>query len=319
MTTIAAHDVAARFALGDVVGEPTFVARGAMGLIWRVTTTSGEFAVKQLQEWAEVGDIPFDIELQCAAAQAGVPLPRPVLTPDGIAVADRVRVYEWVDLADALAVPVPSGVAARVGEILGRIHALGVAPPQDPDTWYDTPPTREQWESVVARAVQSRQPWSQSLASGLDFLEELAVRFAVTSADPLITCHRDFGPQNVLPSAHGGSLLVLDWENAGPGTAAGEVASSLLEWTSSEGEVDVDSARSLLTAYREATGSDVRVNDLSFSRSVITHLNFLKVMADQAIHDEDNREFAAGWVPKLLPDRLRTELKAIEALASADL
>jgi len=320
MRTLETAGVASRFGLGPLIGEPTPAARGANGWIWKLVTDSGQYAVKQLQDWVDASEVPFDVEFQLAAARAGVALPRPVLTPEGAAVVDRVRVYEWVELGDEMAVPVSTDVATQAGEILGRIHSIGLPPPQDLDPWYVTPPGREQWESVVEQATESGQPWTESLAVDLDFLLELAGRFLVDTVGPRITCHRDFDPKNVLPTAEDASLVVLDWENAGPGAADAEVAASLLAWTSSGADVDLDAAAAFLSAYRGVTGFDTRVTEQSFSTSIVTHLNFLKVMAYQAIHDDrGNREFALAWLPHLVPDSLRSALKAIETLVSAEL
>jgi thiamine kinase-like enzyme len=40
--------VAERYALGPLAGEPVYAARGELGLIWRVDTESGSWAVKEL-------------------------------------------------------------------------------------------------------------------------------------------------------------------------------------------------------------------------------------------------------------------------------
>ncbi len=314
------RDIATRFDLGDITADPTLVARGANGLIWKVTTDSGVFAVKQLQEWADAPAVPFDVEVQLAAARAGVRLPQPVMTPDGIAVVERGRVYEWVDLLPEMRLPVPIAIAASIGDVLGRIHRLDVAAPTDRlDDWDTVPPRPEQWESLVARATKSGQPWAQVLAPDTGFLDEVGRRFAGGTPGPLITCHRDFGPKNILRSAADGSLVVLDWENAGSLPANAEVASALLWWTTTAGDADLDSAASMLAAYREATGRREPIRENSFNVAVVTYLNFFKVIADQAIHDEANREFAEGLLPWLMPDALRRKLLAIETLLSADL
>ena len=106
MRTLEMADVASSFGLGVVVGEPTVAARGANGWIWKVATDSGLYAVKQLQDWVDAPEVPFDVEVQLAAARAGVALPRPVLTPEGKAVVNGVRAYEWLELGGELAVPV---------------------------------------------------------------------------------------------------------------------------------------------------------------------------------------------------------------------
>lgn len=151
----------AAFELGDVLGEPTLAARGAQGFIWKVQTTTGAYAAKQLQPSVDAPPVPFDVAFQQVARDASVPLPAPVLTPDGLAVVDRVRVYEWVDLAPELPRPVSVDRATEAGDLLGRIHRLGIPPNGETGSWYLVPPSEEQWRQVVddARARDVTSPW----------------------------------------------------------------------------------------------------------------------------------------------------------------
>src|SRR5438552_1686905 len=120
MTTAA--DVALAFGLGTSTGELTPVARGAMGEVFRLDTDRGTFAMKRLL-WGPAGDEAANAAFQFAAADAGVSLPRPLLTTDSAVVASLVdhswRAYEWVDneeqeRADPL----------QLATALGRLHAL---------------------------------------------------------------------------------------------------------------------------------------------------------------------------------------------------
>jgi hypothetical protein len=79
-------ELAGRFSLGAVITEPEFVARGAMGTVWRLETGAGRWAVKWLFPWSPADPRPADVAVQIAAAAAGIPLPPPVLLPDGAAV-----------------------------------------------------------------------------------------------------------------------------------------------------------------------------------------------------------------------------------------
>ena len=74
--------VVARFSLGQPLGAPAYVARGAMGEVWRLETTAGRWAVKWQFPWAPAEPVPADMAIQRAAADAGIPLPLPVTTAD---------------------------------------------------------------------------------------------------------------------------------------------------------------------------------------------------------------------------------------------
>ena len=312
---VAVLDELAPFDLGDVVGEPALVARGAQGLIWRVRTARGVYAVKRLQPWVAFPPVPFDVGVQLAALAAGVPLPAPVLAPDGRAVVGRIRVYEWVELGPALEGPVTSERAAEVGDLLGRIHRLGVPPEGETGEWFLVPPTEAQWRQVLDTDVAS--PWVELVTRELPHLLEISRRFTVTSTRPTITCHADLNPTNLLPAAADGRLVVLDWENAGPLPADAELAGALLDWTAGrDGEVDVEAARALLAAY----GDDaVPITEASFAVWVVTAVNFLRVLLDQLVSDVDGGDpaFAEDRLPSVGPARVRAAVRAIDVLVDA--
>jgi Ser/Thr protein kinase RdoA (MazF antagonist) len=296
-------DGIAAFDLGDVVREPTLAARGAQGFVWRVQTTSGTYAVKQLQPWVEADPVPFDIAVQLAAREAGIPMPAPVLTADGRAVVDRVRVYEWIELAPQLRWPDASERAGEAGDLLGRIHRLGVSPVGETSTWFLLPPTEAQWRQVIgdARVRHVTSPWIDVVEADLGTLLEIGARFTVTPTATAITCHADFSPTNVLPAASDDRLVVIDWENAGPLTADAELGAALIDWTSShDGDVDVDAARALVAAYDDHT---TPIAESSFAMWVVTALNFLRVLLDNLVYDDEGHDpaFAESTLPGTSP------------------
>jgi Ser/Thr protein kinase RdoA (MazF antagonist) len=306
--------IAATFELGDVVAEPTLAARGANGFIWKLTTTRGAFAVKRLQPWVLDERLPFDVTVQVAAADAGIPLPRPVLTPDGAAMADRSRVYEWAAVDRPYEAPITTALARTLGDILGRLHALAIEPPQPIDDWYTTPPSHEQWLDLLERGRAVGAPWTAWLADELSFLDEVGARAAEQPTGDAITCHRDFAPGNVLPSAADGTPVVLDWENAGAMTADAEVAFTAVLWTVDGDHVQRAAAVALREAYDSSNGAAVTLTPASFGVSLMTHLNFLKVNCDQSLDHEHHTPFTDDWIEQLQPSRLRRRLVGIEEL-----
>src|SRR5215471_13320288 len=128
----AAAAIAASYELGVPDGDPVYVARGEQGLIWRLDTQNGSWAVKELLLPATEADAAADVRFQLAARAARIPLPLPRRTRDGRVVlpADEAgsswstRVYEWVDLADG-----PPVSAAEIGELAARLHQVQHAGP----------------------------------------------------------------------------------------------------------------------------------------------------------------------------------------------
>lgn len=207
MDTTRAAAIAVAFDLPEPVGPPEFVARGSMGRLWRLRTADGRsWAVKVLFDWGHPDPSGRDVELQEAAAVAGISLPRACRAPDGRVVVDGVRVYEWVDL---LPRPSPPDAASldEAGRVLGALHALALRP-------------------------------------------------------------------------H-------------PGEA--ELAMTVAAWCASTGDVEV-----LLAGYGAGGGTASIAGPASFASNAATRLNYLRVMADQSLEDDEHRGFADAAVERLL-------------------
>lgn len=333
MDTATAGAIAGAFRLGALVRDPVYVTRGAMGEVWRFDTDAGAWAVKALFSWAEYAARPADVIVQLAALEAGISLPRPVVI-EGLAVLEVEgllhRAYEWVDLDDQLVAPVSHATAESAGGTLARIHALGLPWPPDGslglgavgaadepdiDRWYTEPPAPGVLADLAARAAAQSRPWGAELLGLLPLVDDL-VDTVAGEHDPPIVCHRDFNLQNVVPRAGSGGLVVLDWENAGPLAADEELASALLDFCTRHGSIGRDVASAFLFAYAAAGGTAVLRGSESFAMTVHTALNFVRVLAGQALDDPPHRDFAEATLAGLLGAYLPGLAAAIPALVS---
>ena len=305
------HPVAIAFGLGNPVDAPVYVTRGAMGEIWRVATSTGAYAVKLLFPWDPPPPLPLDVRFQLEALDAGVPLPRPVLTSSGDAVVPigerLVRVYEWLDVDAPATDPVGSELAAEAGRILGTIHSIGARLPVDDDVdgWFVEVPSHEVWTALVdrARGAEEATAWGGRLEEQLPLVAELSAR-VVRPAGPAIVCHRDFGVDNVVRVRGDARLHVLDWENCGPLQPDLDLACALLSWTH-----DAPTGEAFLDGYGATCPHDIDLSPASFTAAIATFVNFLKVMADQALDDPEHRPFAEKQVHGLLDGLPRLEAR----------
>jgi Ser/Thr protein kinase RdoA (MazF antagonist) len=292
------------FGLGRIDGPPAYVTRGAMGEVWRLETAAGRWAVKWQFPWAAADPRPADVAVQRAAAAAGIPLPLPVTTPDGTAVVAvegrTARVYEWADLGPQLVAPVPPARAAEAGWLLGLLHGLRLPPAGPPDPWYTEIQPDSYWPDLIARAVAASAPWAAWLAAATDLITGLSGQLTGPAGQPLLTGHRDFNPDNVLPAAAGGRLLVLDWENSGPLSPAGELGYAIATFCSGGGRFDPAAADALLASYTRAAGSAPALGPGLFATAIATHLNVLHVMAELWLADPDQRDYAGAFITGLL-------------------
>jgi Ser/Thr protein kinase RdoA (MazF antagonist) len=305
MTPTGWDELAGRFGLGEVLGSPAYVTRGAMGEIWRLETSKGRWAVKWQFPWAPVQPHPADVRVQLAAAAAGIPLPRPVLTRDGAAVARaknrHARVYEWVDLAQPVDLPADSQTAAEAGRLLGVLHSLALSSDEPDDPWYVAVPPPQAWAGLAGRAAAAGLAWAGQLAGAQELIAGLSARAAVPRhSGQRIVCHRDFNPDNVVPTAAGDHLVVLDWEEAGPLDPRCELGYTLFAWSAGQGQVSTTAITALLDSYSAALGTSPALGPGMFTTAIAAHLNFLRVMAEQAIAEPDHRDYAERQIASLL-------------------
>jgi aminoglycoside phosphotransferase (APT) family kinase protein len=289
-----------------------------MGEVWRVTTTSGVWAVKVLFDWDPPPPVPSDFPVQLAAADAGIPLPRPMAAKHGDVVVrvgeSLVRAYEWVDLREPMPTPVDSLVASDVGRMLGTLHSLELPVTDEIGSWYLEAPDKATWESLVERAENVGVEWAGALSREVPVLLEIGEFVAQASIGPTVVCHRDFSPYNVLPLRPDGTLIVLDWENAGPLPPDTEVASALIEWTTNGSTVSESAARALIDAYQTTAASPLELRRSSFNVTCATYTNFLRVSVDQALDDPRHRDYATRTVTSFLQGmftQMRTNIDAL--------
>ena len=98
-----AVDLARAFALGGAARlSDGPVARGKQGLVWRLDTNEGSWAVKVPFRPSSEDEVRSATAFQEAAYAAGVPTPQVRRTTRGVRVrvgeGGQARVYEWVDL-----------------------------------------------------------------------------------------------------------------------------------------------------------------------------------------------------------------------------
>jgi Ser/Thr protein kinase RdoA (MazF antagonist) len=261
-----------------------------MGRVFRLNTTTGAYAVKELF-WGVTDAEPDDIEFQRAVLDAGVRIPRPVLTPDGDVVVDGVRVYEWIDLVPIEERPASIADIGDVAGALARIHGLGWSPGGEPDPWYTAPVGAERWDAVVKVAVDAGAAWGSQLVDLLPELHELDAVVAAAPALALARCHLDFNRSNVARTL-GGQLVVLDWENSGSGAPAREAAGALLEWTmNAHGVPDHNAVAAFFAGY-----GDIAVDDLTiFAATVAATNNFLAQCCELAPSADTLDDHRAFW------------------------
>ncbi len=238
-------DVLSTFGLGaprapsaDVVEA----ARGEGGRIFRVETSTGTWALKELFAPGEAGDVELQASLMAAAAGAGVRVPQVVRSTAGAVLAavggGTWRVFEWIDVAGV-------AEAEAAGAALARLHHASWPSDEPLDPWFFRRTEGGSWQELAARS--RGHVWEPLLRPLVPALTALDVVAENAEMPPCLVCHRDFHESNVVIDRRQ-RVVVLDWENCGPLAPEREVgcALALLE--------DAGEARQFLDGYRRAGG-----------------------------------------------------------------
>jgi Ser/Thr protein kinase RdoA (MazF antagonist) len=301
------------FGLGRVVQlSDGPVARGKEGLVWRLDTADGSWAVKVPFDLVGEDEVGVATSFQEAAYAAGVPTPQVRRTTEGQILATiagkQVRVYEWVDL-----LPPDRGLdPALVGAAVAAVHRAGQADTGPVDPWYHEPLGADRWDHLVRQLREAGAPFAGRLADLRD--EMVALESWIEPPQVLRTCHRDLWADNVLPTASGG-VCVIDWENSGPADPSQELACVLFEF----GRADPGRVRALTDAYRQAGGPAAvsRRGHFSMLIAQLGHIN------ETAATDwltpnprSPRRADSAAWIGETLDDpHTRERLESILAAA----
>lgn len=295
--------IAERFGLGPDARLRGPVASGRLGDVWQLVTARGRFAVKHAQVPVSVEDAERDARYQDVVRAAGVPMPAVVRTGAGTVLADvggaHVRVYEWVDVlpADRRLDP------GRVGRLLASIHLAAVPTTRPVDGWYVDPVGAEAWQGLLGRLRSAGAPFVGRLAALLP--EILRAEGILTRPLAATVCHRDLWADNVRRTPQGG-LVVLDWENNGPGNVSGELGCALFEYGLGEPE----RMRSLYDAYVGAGGPG-RLTDRGDLTMLVAQLgHILQIGCERWLvsSTDPDRAHNAAWVTEVLDEPVTLEV-----------
>jgi len=293
-----AADVASTFGLGEPVGEARFIARGAMGVLWRLNSASGSWAVKELFDPPEAEGLAPESRFVDAARDMGVASPPLVRAGDRLVVdmptvdgaASPIRVYGWIDNVGSPKPPLPVERCREAGMLLGRLHRTGITVDREPDDWYMSRNVGGPWLERIDALEHRRPELVAMLRPVIDDLVSLDDLAAQAPRPPWMMCHRDFDPTNTLIDTND-RLVLVDWENAGSLTAEAELAYSLLGWcVDRHSEVVPAAVHSFLAGYADEGVVPAPRGLGSFSVALAARLNFLALMLARVVNDDVSRE-----------------------------
>ncbi len=242
--------VAAAFGLsgGRLTGP---VARGELGAVWLLETSSGRYAVKEPlvapdADALEAFERTAHYQERVGTA-AEVVVPPVVRSAAGGAVAwvdgVPVRAYDWVEMGrvDRRVDP------AAVGRAVASLHQVVVPVWGTVDAWVSEPLGEDRWAALAERMERAGAPYAAALRAALP--EQARVEALLGEVPAVQTCHLDLWADNVRRTP-AGRICVFDFDQAGPGDPSGELGMLLVDLGCGE----VGRMRALWAAYRDAGG-----------------------------------------------------------------
>ena len=314
--------IAETYALDAGPWTMTPVTRGALGQIWKLSGNCSSWAIKELLFGCDEEQVRREAALRQATENLGIASPRLIPNRHGSYLThlapssggSYVKLYDWIDGSTADASQ--PDILDWFGRTMALLHTAGEGATETPGSWYERCPQDADWKDLHKKVQQAGLPWSDALgrfiaSSGA----ELARWVTPSDSGDLVTSHLDLQPQNVLVGPEG--PVLLDWDNAGSISAEREFARAVYVWSGGNG-ANIDSARRLARAYRNAGGRAAIRGPESFAMLFATDLNFTYVQAECAIAPTvtaAQREFASKRVVASLRDV--PDLAAVSRLSAA--
>lgn len=297
-------DVATAFRLGEITGPASYVDGGVSGEVFKVATTTGEWAVKRLFQEPVLAGLEVQVRLQDAARAAGVASPRPMRTANRRLVATVRGTHwlasDWTDVSRDPATLVQPDQLAMVGDILATLHDLRLEPPHGVTPWLTTPPNAAEWAELRTLSRESDPPWESGFEDIYPELVRLATFAGSVRHERAVLSHCDLGPANFGTTDN--HLVVFDWERAGAIPPAQELGYVLTHWTELGDPTAI--VPPIVSGYQSRSSAPIAIGPDMFAFAANAFLNFLR----SAIRGANDRR-----VVRLLHDPMT--LDSVETLA----
>ena len=315
--------------LGNPLQEPQAVSGGLLHRVWRLDTTQGTFALKQLNTAIMQKPHIYDSyrlseRIATAMAAQGIPAVA-ALTCNGdplqVIENDTVIVYRWIEGETLSAEAVEPERARLIGALLARMHALHLQFPALPrPDWEHF--RADDWDLLTVHAYDMGIPWATPARAVMHSLLEwskLSEQAGEKLSHSYVISHRDLGQKNVLwQDDH--TPLLIDWEAAGLVNPTMELVSTALDWSGfATGVVREDTFVAMMESY-VAGGGVVRDAGIDVLHGVMgIWLNWLvfnmRRSLGESIFDEEERQLGIRETPLAIA-RLRTLAHYVEKWAS---
>ena len=233
-------EICKAFELGASIAEPSKVHGGLLHRMWKIQTTKGMYAVKQLSSDINLKDDAinnnYELTEEIAArfAKQGIPAisalkfqDKHVLEIEGT----YFLVYPWVNATAIDSKVISEAHALKIAEILAKIHQIKLSVPMPEDCPFE-PYTTERLLSIIKKSEEFHCPFAADLRVHQQDL--IAIKDAYAhSVKPLkqhvVMTHGDLDQKNVLWDERHQPILI-DWEAATFVNPTYDLINTALNW-----------------------------------------------------------------------------------------
>lgn len=284
-------EVLAGYSLPGRVVTVGQVARAWSNRVFRLQTTHGAYAVKQLlnpwhdPQWRDWLAEAAAFEL--AAHRAGIAMPQPVLTADQMILVDlsgeteqvTVRVHEWVDGQACADGPVDADVARQVGADLARTHALDHHPMRSDVFPKPNQDNIDGWDALVDRLMPRAAELAAQAAAAGPHVRQIGelLQQAVTDFAGYPMSHGDVDQKNLIITDRG--PVLCDWDVSAPWPPRQELARTAVSLASWQRPAI---ARATIAGYRSAGGGVITLEPADLAVDLRIGLDWLCLCLERA-------------------------------------
>jgi thiamine kinase-like enzyme len=316
------------YGLGDPLQEPQAVSGGLLHRMWRLDTTQGVFAVKQLNpiilQKPHMHE-SYRLSERIAARMASHAIPAVVaLECNGDPVQQigthTLLVYRWLDGKTVLPEQVELDQGKVMGTLLGQMHTLNLQYAELPQPeWKHF--CDDDWDLLTVHAYDAGISWATPVRAVMHKLIEWSKLYEQAGeklSNTYVVSHRDLDQKNVIWQDAQTPWLV-DWEAAGLINPTMELVSMALDWSGlATGVVREDIFTTIMESYVNAggkvraAGSDALYGVMGIWLSWL--LFNMRRSLGESVLDEEERQVGIRETP-LAVARLRTLAHYAEAWA----
>lgn len=271
------------------------VSGGLLHRMWQIETTTGIFAIKELDAEIMQRDgshkrYNYTESFARYAKNNGI-LASVALSVNNSHLYElngiTVMVYPWIVGHSLESQQITNEQAYQIGMTLGKIHELHSNNPAKPDELYEISKfTNEHWKSIIKSILKHNLICSNLLERHLPDLIQWNNRYQPNQDTWFVISHRDIDPKNVLWQDKLSPILI-DWESVGYINSTEDLLTVALNWGSLDLRFNIDNYLAVVKGYY-ASGRiiDATQVEQAFNNIIGNMLSWLEYNISRAIKSE---------------------------------